>query len=387
MALPNVRIEVGNGNLGQVLQTADGIVALLIGVGSAPSGLALGTPKQVYSLDDVEALGIDEDYDAYAHRNFKQFFSEVGSGAIINFALYDVSTLTKSTVLDSDLAVSLLDLDSDISLLGVCGASAVPTTVTEGIDSDCYLALQKAQILADLRASENKPIRVIVEGNDFNGEIAQLQDLTTMTNRRTAIWLGAEVPGRRADIGVLIGRLSANPVQRLASRVRDGALNVLEGYNGLETAESFGDAKLTALNDKGYNCFRTFSTRAGYFVSNDLTATLNTDDYTLVARGRIMDKAHKIAYDAYLNYLNDEILVDTSGNIEQGVAKTMEADIENAINIAMTANGEISSVRAEVPTGQNVLSTSKVELYVYIVPVGYAQEIVVYLNFENPALN
>lgn len=383
MPIPNVNISIQNGGLGQTLQLVDGVFGYLAGVSIAPLSLALNTPVQLFSLKDAEELGLTEAYDSVLYRNLKTFYAEAGNGSRLNLMLYDIAVHLKSGILDKEEtlgAVKLLDFDKDISLLFCTGAGATPTVV--GIDEDCIAALRVGQILAEQRALENKPIRVIIEGNGFDGIAANLPDLTERSDNRCGIFLGSESLDGRADVGMLAGRLALIPVMRNAGRVVDGNLSISEGFIGNKAVDEFSDGELSVIHDKGYMTIRTFVSRAGYFITDDVMATASTDDYKFLARGRVVDKAQRIAYDTYLNKLNDEVPVTDSGKLPAALATGWEAEIERAIGVSMA--NEISRVRAVVDVNQNVLSTNKILVQVFIVPVGYAKEIEVQLGFENP---
>ena len=87
-----------------------------------------------------------------------------------------------------------------------------------------------------------------------------------------------------------------------------------------------------------------------------------------------------------LQFLLDEIEVNTDGTMQQPVLKSWQAAVENAINAQMTAAGELSVVDGSgckffIDPSQNVLSTSKVEGTLKVRPFGYAREIIVNIGF------
>jgi hypothetical protein len=175
---------------------------------------------------------------------------------------------------------------------------------------------------------------------------------------------------------------------RNIGRVKDGPLRkVAAAYVKSGVAvETVTDINLTALNDKGYVFIRRFFGRDGYFFENDFTATGATDDYNRLARARVIDKAHSIAYMTYLNELLDEVLIDpNTGKIAAGVIAYLENQLEKAINTLMTAAQEISGVKVMIDANQNILATNKLVVKVRITPVGLLETIEVELGFYNPA--
>lgn len=396
MALPGVSILIQNGGLGAVTPTDDAVCGLLLQTDVAPSGLALLTAKQIFSLDDAVALGITAAFDTTntcrVYKHIKEFYDEAGSGAELWFLLTS-KAVTMSNLLDktqANYAVKLLNAASGkIRVLGATRSPAsgyTPVTTAWGVDADAGAALTLAQALAEEYAASFKPLRVVVEGLYFTGEPADLKDLRTLTNNRTAMLIGDTSSGNGAAVGLLMGRIASVPVQRNIGRVKDGAAVALAIYYTSATLEASGSKPL-AVHNKGFVTFRQFVGKAGYFFSDDPTAVVASDDYSSIARGRVIDKAVVIAYGVFLNEILDEVQVDSEGRIDPAKTAYYQAIIDNAVNTAMTAAGEISSFRSICDPAQNVLSTGKVCIEARITPLGYAKEIQVKLGFENPAIN
>jgi len=114
-----------------------------------------------------------------------------------------------------------------------------------------------------------------------------------------------------------------------------------------------------------------------------LTAT--TDDYSMLSRGRVIDKAHILAYTTFVQEVDDEVPVNTDGTLDAGFCKWLSQQIVNQVNNTMTANKEISSVSCYIDPSQNILSTNTLNVSLSITPVGYATDIAITLGFENPA--
>ena len=111
----------------------------------------------------------------------------------------------------------------------------------------------------------------------------------------------------------------------------------------------------------------------------------NTDDYHFLSRGRVIDKAHVLAYTTFVQEVDDEVPVNADGTLDAGFCKWLERQITNQVNNTMTANKEISSVSCYIDPTQNILSTNTLNVVLKITPVGYATDIEISLGFENPA--
>jgi hypothetical protein len=114
--------------------------------------------------------------------------------------------------------------------------------------------------------------------------------------------------------------------------------------------------------------------------------TATTDDYSMLARGRVIDKAHILAYTTFVQVVDDEVPVNTDGTLDAGFCKWLSQQIVNQVNNTMTANKEISSISCYIDPAQNILSTNQLSVVLNIVPVGYATNIEVVLGFSNPSI-
>jgi len=388
MALPKVAITLGNGNLGANVATEDGVAGLVL-TGVATAGLPLGTPKVIFSLNEAQDLGIlATGSNASAHRHIREFYDLAGEGAeLYIMTVADTVTLTQQADLTNATgATKLLDAaQGRIRLLGLTrtpAASYIPG-LTDGLDKDSLDAITKAQQLALAYGAQYKPVRVLIEGRKLDtANLATLKDLRTYTANHAGVVIGSTTNDGSASVGLVLGRAASIPVQRNIGRVKDGALPILSAYVNTAKSEDLTSGDL--LHDKGYIFLRTFVGRSGYYLNDDPMCAPVTDDYSQLALGRVIDKATMVAYQTYVEELNDEITIDESGKISVPVIKYLQNKIESAVNLAMV--DEISSFSAYIDADQNVLSTGKLTVKAAIVPMGYTKTIEVLLGFTNPAL-
>ena len=392
MALPNVSIQLTNGGLGQIAANEDGVVGMVLN-GVAATSLALGTSKQGFSLQEFVDVGINAAYDTTntvkVYRQIKEFYDEAGEGAELWIMLVSQATNINS-ILDKtqNFAKKLLtDAGGRIRLLAVSRNPAggyTPSTTANQVDLDVVNAITTGQALADDMLAAFTPVRFIIEGYAYTNTTVGLVNLRSLTKPNVAVLIGNSESGARSAIGLLLGRLAAIPVQRNPGRVKDGSLAITAAFLGTSTLESV-ETQATALDTNGFITLRRFPGRAGYYFSDDPTADLATSDYNSLARGRVIDKAVRLAYTTFVNEILDEVLIDSAGKIEVSRAKYYQTLIQSAIDTSMTADGEISSVDVFVDPQQNVLSTGRICVNLEIIPVGYAKNILVKLGFNNPA--
>lgn len=388
--LPNVRILIQNGALGSVAAFADGVAAFITTGVAVTDKIQIGDPRNIFSLEEAEAIGITLDDNPTMYKVLKQFYKKAGTGAEC-YIMIVADTMEQAEMLDNtnaNGATKLLNFASGrIRLLGTSFLPPVGYTLdtTNGIDADCYTALTNGLVLAKAYADAQMPIAICIEGRAFTGTGSSLTDLTTLTNDYCCIVIGDEVSGASSCVGLVIGAAAAVPVQRKISRVKNGALPISSAYIGTNIVDTFAGVGL--IHDKGFITIRKFPTLGGYYFSSDPMAAGSSSDFNKLSRRRVINKASIIAYSTYVEEIGDEVLIKENGTLDDGVVKYLEAKIENQINLLMTASREISSVTAYINPAQNVLSTNKTKVVLKIVPVGYNESIDVELGFDNPAIS
>lgn len=397
MGLPKVNITLENGALGLTAGTADGLAALIYSGVAVVDKIALSEPKQIFSTDEAKALGLDEAYDTAngtkVWKNIKDFYAQAGEGAALWVMLFDPTT-TMADVMDqaNDLAKKCLDAGEGLIRLMAIGrvpAGGYVPTYADGVDDDVTAAILKAHELAEAYAAQYKPLRVIVDGRDYQGVSAGLIDLKGNSNNRVGMLMSTDQAGSlNAAVGLVLGRLAANPVQRNIGRVKDGALGVNAAYftDGVTKIEDVGSGEQDQIHDKGVIFLRKWQGKNGYYFNDDPTAAPASDDYSSIARGRVIDKAMVVTYATYVDEILDDLEVDENGFMSPAVVKSYQAKIQNALDIALTSNDEVSAITVTIDPAQNVLSTNTVAIGLKIRPKFYSKTIEVTLGFENPAL-
>lgn len=388
MALPRVKINYLNGLLGTAPENQDGLLMLaVLGAASVSTTFALGTPYRIVRPEGLAALGVTADNNARLHELVRQFYAEAEEGTPLYVLGLSGTSMTDACDVESgslkDVVVSLRGALRGIVL---ASASTGTPTVTEGLDPDVFTALPKAQALADYAAvSLYAPLFFILEGRAFSGA-SSLRDLSSSAYNRVGIFIGdVEASSKNAAVGVIAGRIASVPVQRNIGRVASGALAPDKFYLGATLVDdSMTDVE--TIYEKGYITPRIYAGLAGYYFTDDRLAVAPTDDYAHLTARRSADKAARIAYLTLLNFLLDEIAVNTDGTMQQPVLKSWQAAVETAVDAQMTAAGELSVVdgsgcRFFIDPTQNVLATSKVEGSLRIRPYGYARDIVANIGF------
>ncbi len=384
----SVQVNITNGNLQRTVQTADGVVGLVI-CGVVSTGAAyVGTPFKINSITELASVhGMTHVGEPYVYRNVQEFYSLAGIGAELNLLLYP-ETVTMREVVDTAgtfTAQPLIDfVQGKLCFLGICrNPSSEPSVPGNFVMQDVMDAIAVGSNFVEHNQRLNQPFRIVLEGRIDNDNVTP-QDLRTQTNRYSMVMIGSPTQNdHHASIGLVLGRLVNIPVQRKVSRTKDGGLPITQAW--LKSVEIKNGVSYGNYIDKGYCMIRTYQGKTVFYFSGDPTAVPTTDDYATFSNGRVVDKAHRIAYQVYFDEIDEEVDNEDDGKIAAGTAKTLEGRIESQVRTLMS--GEISKFDATVDTDQNVIATSQTEVEASIRPKGYSSDIVVNLGFNNPFNN
>jgi hypothetical protein len=395
MALPRVKISFENGALGGVAPSEDGVCGLVAYATAVSTTFALDTPYLITKLDGLVALGITSEAtgaNAALYKTVKEFYSEAPDGTKLWVMGVAASTTIANLTDKANNIISplLMAARGSINILMLKVASAAEPTMSGSIDGAVLTAVTNLQALAeDWTVNRYAPFMCLVEALSYNGVAASLPDLTARSDNRVGVVLGDSVTGSAgAAVGLVAGRLAAEPVQRSLARVRSGAIKAETMYIGTNQAE-LGDPDVA--NDLGYIVPRTFVGKSGYYWSDDHLATGTSDDYCAIPRRRVIDKAYRIAYKTLVDEIAENVPVNTEGKLAAFHCKGVETSVESAIVNSMTSEGNLGNdpdnasdlgVQCYIDPDQNILATSRLEINLKVKPHGYSKYIDVKLGFK-----
>lgn len=389
MGLPKISFIIATAGLGLLTANIQKVPGLVITGTTVAGKITIGESKQFFSLEDVKNSGINETDNPFAFKHIKAFYDYAGSNAELWVMLASDATLVSAMAdKNEEIAKKLInDAGGRIRVLGLLKKSTGTETTGHALDADTDLAAINLQALADEFTGKYFPFRGLISGNNFTGEVADLKDYTTTEFNRASILIANTDAAKEASMGLALGRLASTPVQRKISRVKDGAVEHIAAYftNGDKVEKK--SASWDAIADKNYIFLRNFVGKAGFYFTSDPTLTKETDDFKSLANGFVMDKAMIIAYNVLVENLGDEVPVTTSGTIHPAIIKSWQNTVESNINGLMTENGELSDCKCYIDETQDVLTTGKMEVEIRLLPVGYAEYIVVKIGFTTNTEN
>lgn len=391
-----VNIFEANGQLGIPQADKDGVVGLVCSAIAVAGKFALGDVLELYSKEDAEALGITEAYDTDNSlglwHHIRDFYAEAGAGAKL-FILPVATSVTMSEMAEeSPYARYLIDATKgEIRVLGI-SKSGPSLEFDGGIDETAVSAIEMAAPLSEESFRNHRPISIIIEGKGYTGNIGDLENLRAAAGpnaNRVSVYLGqGDLGGDSANIGLLLGRLAAIPVQRNAGRLKDGplAIETISLSDGTSIADISSDT-LEAITAKGYIVPRAYDTEPGFYFDDDPTCTPITDDYAWIHRGRPMDKVHRLVNARFTKELKDDPDVDEeTGYMKPSVIKMLQSKCETDIstNMLKPTAKEISGVTVFIDPAQNILSGADIVTKLRVVPKGMNRGFDIEIGYSNP---
>lgn len=393
MNLPNVNIVIGNGNMGHVSLSDDGIAGLILTGAAVADKLELNKVYVLGSSLELAKLGISAETNPLLHKEITAFYKTAGEGAELHLLVVsEATTLTQmcSENADSPLRKLISSAAGRIRLVGVNRNTPADYEMTaeKGLDADVITAIASAHAVAEDFLTGIAPFRVLLPALGWDGQTTNLYQPREGSYNRVSVVMASD--GKfgasqlySAAIGQVLGRAAKIGVHQNLGRVRDGAI-AAKGYltDGKTPEEHF--SLMNLLEDAGYIFYRTFAGKNGYYLNGDATATALTDDYCFLSSGRVIDKAMVVTYRTYIDDILDNIQVDPQkGTIPVSICKSFEASIIRAVNTTM--GDEMSSFTAYIDPNQNILVNGQMTITCKIVPLATLREITVNLSLNNPA--
>lgn len=373
--LPRVKINYLNGQLGTVPESEDGLFGLVGATDGSWTLPELYTPYTVVSVDDfVQQMGSITEGLVPLKERIEQFYSIAPSGT--KLVIYVPDEEVSAIVNDPKSAYGdfLREMGGKLRGLFV----DLPHDNEGRTLEECAAKFQE---LGEWAATElYSPLFSVLPSDSDEVSFASKK------YNRVAIIAGSPEEGYGNNVGYLAGRLASIPVHRNIGRVKDGAIPSTEMWIGTDAVVP-GLPQISSLHESRFITPRTYVGLSGYYFADDCMACDPTDDYAHLTARRTVDKAYRIAYQTLVQFMLDEIEVNEDGTMQNGVLKSWQQAVENAINRQMTAKGELSATDGEgcvcfIDPKQNVLATSRIELTLKVRPYGYARFIDVNLGFQ-----
>ncbi len=383
MGLPSLNITLGEGGLGRPLSGKDHISSILFytpnGTVTLPTGFGTDRIKKVISLKEAEDLGITTAIVTFTvlHYHISEFF-RMNPGGVLWIGIFEQLLTPAYTEID----LIQKEAGGEIRQMGIFEEIAYNVS-----------ALDLIQGVAETLRDEGQPLSTLY-ASDISGtaDVVALATLRTLEDSLVSVIIGQDGSGVGAALfvtqgysitmlGATLGVVSlANVNESFAwverFNIQDGDEYDIVVFANDQSVKAQSKAFLDTLNDKGFIFLRKFSEVGldGSYHNDTHTAIIETSDFATVENNRTIDKASRLITLNTLPKLNSPLLVNANGQLNESTTAVFKNLAELGLE-QMLIDGEISAFEVIIDPTQNVLSTSKIEITVKIVPVGVARTI------------
>lgn len=353
----------------KITNPSEDAVFLLCTSGVAVAGkIALGECKQIFSTDELPALGITLADNPFAYRDIMDFYEKAGNGAELNFMLFS-NTTTLKDVCDVQLNVGkkLVDFTGGravVLFVNIKRASGYTATIENGLDKDVNDAVTKAQALCVAYQLLNIPLIVVLPALGFTAAtIAAMPMRTTLSNDYVALNSWCLAADGAVSQGMLAGWLTKFQVHQNIGRVLSGKV-ADSAFMPDGTPASTLTYQWDTLNNKGMLIPIKRQGKSGFYFKDDPCLTAISSDYSSISWNRVINKVQRLVAAELTNKLNADFDVNpTTGKIESSLISDWQGDAENAVksqmvNVAFPKVPEISGIRVLIAADSNVLANS-----------------------------
>lgn len=366
MPFPGVNIKVTNGNLLSQIAVLDSVAALAATVKTADLS---SKTQEVYSLADAESKGYTAEKEPFMHGLLEEFYAELGGNQrLFVFGLAETMTMAEAVASTEEKGIArmLREAKGEINLVAVARQPSAGYEAGDGfLDSDVEAAVMASKPLCEAQQNANTPIRLLIEGRVANETAANDFKPNEAANGFAGVVLGGTRPDGSAAVTVALARAAKYGAHVKLGNGQNGALSVGQLYIGATPLEERPD--LETLHDAGFLTFMNRPGTAGYYFGRDNMCS--TDDFAILAHGRVIDKAQRVAAAAFLPFVETDIRMEADGTVNASDASYMESVLESALLGAMS--GQVSGVAVEVPLTQDIINTSTIQVKVKVQPLGY----------------
>lgn len=233
-------------------------------------------------------------------------------------------------------------------------------------------------------ASQYRYTRIFFDGAP-EADNAQITAFASVAARRAGYGAGtAELYHPYSGGNITRPMMWAEVARMMQVRISVDPGRVADGPLGGVFSIARDEYKTPALNAARINSLRTYVGRIGFFVSQGLLLAPDGSDFATTARGFVMDAACAIAYDALLNYVNQNVLVNASnGRVTELEAQAIEAYVTTKLRDQL-ADIDCQDVDFVVDRNVNTLTTEILRGKTRILPFGVARYIENTLSFISP---
>lgn len=344
-------------------------------------GGAVATATFRYSLDNGESWSASIATAATVDLTGSGISVAFASGTYVAGNQYTASTVAPIANSDgiSDAIAAALANANAYRMIHIVGIDADE-------DADATRALAVQTLLAAAASAERRYTYAVMDGADSDSAtvVTAFEDVDASRVAIVGGWGEIFSPRtstfqRRPLAWLTVDRIMSVSISRDAGAVADGSLGGVRSIEHDEFATPAYDAgRITSL--------RSWVGRPGYYVTRGRMLAAANSDFRDIVRRQVMDAACAVAYDALINFVNVDVVVNqTTGRIDEREAQTIEKFVESRLRAALVDQGHAADVEFRINRTTNILTTEMLRAKTRVLPLGYARYIENELSFRNPA--
>ncbi|MCC8146448.1 MAG: DUF2586 family protein [Bacteroidales bacterium] len=366
MNYPGVSVNVENGNLLRTVAVSDGIGAI---VATASKAANISKTQVVYSLADAEKKGYTQADEPFIYKLVSEFYTELGGNMQLYIYGTDATTTMEQVVGSTNptgLIKLLTEATGNINMVAIARKPDSSYSPGQGfLDTDVKAAVTASLPICQAQQKKNQPVRIFIEGRVANQNADNTFTPSEANNGFVGVVLGGTTADGSAAVATTLARAVKYPAHVKLGSGQNGPVALSQVYIGTDPIEQRLD--METLHGAGYLTFHHRPGMAGYYFGRDNMC--DDSDFRILAHGRIIDKAQRVATTAYMPYLEGSIRLESDGTINETDAKHMEDILLNSIRSNM--QGQISDAEVVIELDQDLVTTSTLQTNVKILPLGY----------------
>ena len=193
---------------------------------------------------------------------------------------------------------------------------------------------------------------------------------------------------RRSLAWALAARQVQIPAQRMASRVKDGAIQQIVINPTSDPNDGFlyhDDGVNGPLDTARFVAARSRKKLPGLYFSHPNLMSPPGSDFNWLPKGNVMDTACDLFHALCETFIDSDVRTNANGTIYEADAKFLETQIGRSMDSILLTQGMVSSATSiVVDRSANLATTSKLPVAATIFGKGYIDEIDGTIGFNNP---
>jgi hypothetical protein len=187
-------------------------------------------------------------------------------------------------------------------------------------------------------------------------------------------------------VGAQLGAVSLRKVSESIAWVEetnmsDGVQLETPAFSNGQLVTALSNNALEALNTKRHTFLKKFTGYSGTYFNDSHMCIAQSSDYAYMENNRVISKAERLLYAAYVPKLNSPIQFNSDGTLADITIASLE-NVGNAALDQMVKDLEVSAKSVTISPTQDVLATSILIIAVVLVINGVARTIQIPIGFK-----